>query len=60
MLAVVKITVELPDELLIRAKKRAAELRRPLRTLVADGLHTQLATRGRATPAARARSGSAG
>ena len=50
-----KTTVELPDELLIRAKKRAAELRRPLRMLVADGLCTQLATRGRAAPAARAK-----
>ena len=40
-----KTTVELPDDLLVRAKKRAAELRRPLRTLVADGLRDQLAKR---------------
>ena len=38
-----KTTVDVPDELLIRAKKRAAELRRPLRSLVADGLRAQLA-----------------
>jgi hypothetical protein len=38
-----KTTVDLPDDLLIRAKQRAAELRRPLRTLVADGLRDQLA-----------------
>jgi hypothetical protein len=38
-----KTTIELPDELLIAAKKRAAELRRPLRQLVEDGLRQQLA-----------------
>jgi len=38
-----KTTIELPDELLIRAKKRAAELRRPLRALVEEGLRRQLA-----------------
>jgi hypothetical protein len=37
-----KTTVELPDELLIAAKKRAAELRRPLRELVEAGLRQQL------------------
>jgi hypothetical protein len=37
-----KTTIELPDELLIRAKKRAAELRRPLRALVEAGLRSQL------------------
>ena len=37
-----KTTIELPDELLIRAKKRAAELRRPLRALVEAGLRRQL------------------
>lgn len=40
-----KTTVELPDDLLVRAKKRAAELRRPLRMLLADGLRDQLAKR---------------
>ena len=33
-----KTTLELPDELLIAAKKRAAELRRPLRSLIEEGL----------------------
>jgi hypothetical protein len=38
----VKTTIELPDDLLIRAKKRAAELRRPLRALIEAGLRAQL------------------
>lgn len=38
-----KTTIELSDHLLIAAKKRAAELRRPLRQLVEDGLRQQLA-----------------
>ena len=37
-----KTTLDLPDELLIEAKKRAAELRRPLRALVEDGLRMVL------------------
>lgn len=37
-----KTTVDLPGGLLIAAKKRAAELRRPLRALIADGLRSQL------------------
>jgi hypothetical protein len=37
-----KTTIELPDDLVIRAKKRAAELRRPLRSLVEAGLRRQL------------------
>ena len=37
-----KTTIELPDELLIQAKKLAAELRQPLRALVADGLRLRL------------------
>jgi hypothetical protein len=42
-----KTTVDLPDHLLIAAKKRAAELRRPLRSLIEDGLRQQLtASRG--------------
>ncbi|MGD0140759.1 MAG: DUF2191 domain-containing protein [Tepidisphaeraceae bacterium] len=46
-----KTTIELPDELLIAAKKRAAELRRPLRKLVEDGLRQQLsAGRGAGRP----------
>jgi hypothetical protein len=35
-------TIELPEQLLITAKKRAAELRLPLRTLIEDGLRTRL------------------
>lgn len=37
-----KTTFDIPEELLIRAKKRAAELRRPLRALVTEGLRAQL------------------
>ena len=37
-----KTTLELPDELLIEAKKRAAEERRPLRALVEEGLRLVL------------------
>ena len=37
-----KATVELPDDLVIAAKKRAAELRRPLRALIEQGLRTEL------------------
>ena len=46
-----KTTVYIPDELLVRAKKRAAELRRPLRTLVTEGLRAQLA--GPRTPSGK-------
>jgi hypothetical protein len=38
-----KTTIELPDELLIEAKKRAAELRVPLRKLLEEGLRARLA-----------------
>jgi hypothetical protein len=41
-----KTTVDLPDELLIRAKKRAAETRTPLRTLIARGLRRELSAGG--------------
>ena len=37
-----KTTIDLPDDLLIAAKKRAAELRQPLRALIADGLRLRL------------------
>jgi len=37
-----KTTIELPDELLIEAKKAAAEQRRPLRALVEEGLRIVL------------------
>ena len=39
-----KTTVELPDDLLIRAKKRAAETRTPLRVLIERGLRRELAS----------------
>ena len=55
-----KTTFDIPEELLVRAKKRAAELRRPLRTLVTEGLREQLAAprkppRGRASTRRRIR-----
>jgi hypothetical protein len=37
-----KTTVDLPDDLVIAAKKRAAELRRPLRVLIERGLRAEL------------------
>ncbi len=37
-----KTTLELPDELLIEAKKRAAEQRRPLRAIIEEGLRMAL------------------
>jgi len=37
-----KTTLDLPDELFVTAKKRAAEERRPLRDLVAMGLRAHL------------------
>lgn len=46
-----KATFDLPDDLMIAAKKRAAELRRPMRELVERGLRAQL----RPTPGTRAR-----
>jgi hypothetical protein len=47
-----KTTVDVPDDLLIQAKKRAAELRQPLRALIADGLRLRLAQvkKGRRKP----------
>jgi hypothetical protein len=52
-----KTTVDIPDELLIRAKKRAAETRTPLRTLIARGLRRELSAGGAQarTPGARVR-----
>jgi hypothetical protein len=50
-----KTTVELPDELLIAAKKRAAELRQPLRQLLEDGLRQQLRAPRKAARAGRKR-----
>jgi len=37
-----KTTFDIPDALMIRAKKRAVELRRPLRELVIEGLEARL------------------
>jgi len=51
-----KTTFDIPEDLLVEAKKRAAELRRPLRALVTDGLRAQLASGGgRKPPAAKRR-----
>jgi hypothetical protein len=50
MVCHMKTTVDIPDELLIQAKKRAAETRTPLRTLIARGLRRELAAgRSRST-----------
>src|SRR6478672_6053573 len=38
----VKTTLDLPDELLIQAKKAAAEQRRPLKSIVEEGLRLVL------------------
>lgn len=46
-----KTTFDIPDDLMVRAKQRAAELRRPLRELVTEGLRAQLAA-PKARPAA--------
>ena len=46
-----KTTIDLPDDLLIAAKKRAAELRRPLRALVEEGLRARLAAVDKRVPA---------
>ena len=42
MVSHMKPTVDLPDALVIEAKKRAAEQRRPLRSLLADSLRAAL------------------
>jgi hypothetical protein len=42
-----KATVELPDDLMVKAKQRAAELRRPLRELVERALRAELRLSGR-------------
>ena len=48
-----KTTLELPDELLIEAKKAAAEQRRPLRALVEEGLRLVLQGPGKKKAAKR-------
>lgn len=45
-----KTTLDLPDDLFIAAKKRAADERRSLRDLVTSGLRAEL-RRGRRAPA---------
>jgi len=45
-MAQMKTTIELPDELLIEAKKRAAEQRTTLRRLFARGLRRELDASG--------------
>jgi len=42
-----KTTIELPDHLLIAAKKKAAELKMPLRALIEEGLRTRMTARDR-------------
>lgn len=49
-----KTSIELPDDLFIAAKQRAAELREPLRALVERGLRAELG-RGKGRPAAKPR-----
>ena len=45
-MSIMKTTIELPDELLIEAKKRAAEERTTLRRLFARGLRRELDATG--------------
>jgi hypothetical protein len=42
MLSRMNTTVDLPDDLFIAAKQRAAELREPLRALIERGLRAEL------------------
>ncbi len=37
-----KTTIDIPDDLAIRAKKKAVDLRRPFRELVIEGLRARL------------------
>ena len=48
-----KTTVDLPDELLVAAKKRAAETRSTLRALIERGLRHELGGAGRRLPRRR-------
>ena len=48
MLLCMRTTVELPPDLLIEAKKLAAELRVPLRMLIEEGLRKRLERKKRA------------
>jgi hypothetical protein len=53
MLSHMKTTVDIPDDLFIAAKKRAAELRQPLRELFERGLRAEIS--GPATAAGRSK-----
>jgi len=44
MVSCMKTTVDLPDDLLLRAKKRSVETRTPLRVLIERGLRRELAS----------------
>ena len=44
MVPCMKTTVDLPDDLLIQAKKRSAETRTPLRVLIERGLRRELSS----------------
>ncbi len=44
MVSRMKTTVDLPDALLMDAKKRALDERKPLRALIEDGLRLRLAS----------------
>ena len=46
MVSHMKTTIELPDDLFIDAKKRAAELRQPLRALIERALRAELGRSG--------------
>ena len=48
-----KTTIELPDDLMVAAKKQAAEARSTLRELVERGLRRELQGERRATPRSR-------
>lgn len=50
IMGAMKTTVELPDDLLIAAKKRADEMRRPLRSLIEEGLRMRLEAHAQAKP----------
>ena len=54
MVSRMKTTIDLPDDLFVAAKKRAAELRQPLRALIERGLRAELG-RGTARRAAKPR-----
>lgn len=55
MVSCMKTTVELPDELLVAVKKRAAETRRTMKEILEQGLRRELASGGSAGPGKRRR-----